>query len=981
MGSSGRRPWILALAICAILGARPGDGTTNMDIHSMRMETRVTSRFARTLITTEVRNPSNSSQEAIFDIELPKTAFITNFIMTVDNVTTVGTVKEKAEAKKTYQKAVSRGQSAGLVQSTGRKMEHFKISVNVGALAKATFRLTYEELLKRQLGNYELYLRVKPRGLVENFQIDVEIVEPQGISFLNAVGTFISNELTDIVQINRTETQAHIGFKPTISQQRTCPNCVETLLDGDLMIKYDVKRENSAGKLQVINGYFVHYFAPPSLQRIPKNVVFVIDRSGSMHGNKIKQTYEAFLKILEDVPNEDYFAILKFDDKVEKWKKQLVPAVPGNIRKAKEFVSQISARGGTDINKALLTAAKMLTNATFNNQLPEVSASIIIFLSDGEPTSGTTNHDKIIDNVKRALEGRASLYCLGFGNDVDYNFLEKLALQNGGLARRIYEDSDSALQLQGFYNEVAYPMLLNVHLQYLDNSVDYLTQNNFKHYYQGSEIIVSGFIANNSLEILTAEVTAQGVSEPFSVKLETNINEEEEVEKEQHYIFGNFIERLWAYLTIEQLLTRQISLEGEEKQNMTEKALNLSLKYHFVTPLTSLVVTRPEEEEANKHLVASKPKENDKDEDEFDDIPDSHTVAKSNSPQIDSHYYVDYDQPMLHYDASMEDLSGMYNICLSMKIKVNQAIRKFNQFGEAMTVQPHLLPIFDLQVGESFLQQLEKLIRNARHCVASQEFAMLVKCGCIKGAVITLLFSFTARPIYPIYEESEILAPALPTLITASTKDDCEVFHVLVKQPKAREHVCIQVSGADDVYMTLIHDTTSGVTLNGRLAGDRSFGTFGLLNAKLGLKVEIGEDKVAVTRGSDLTAYNWNSSFELDGFLKKDGEKITVTINDAVSFIVFRVDRSFRLSLLVGDQHSPTNRTSGVIGQLGNSKTSFQSDTFAVGDQIFPLRSHTDCDFTPYGEEDRRACLFIFLKTNDLFSAKSYIVSDIFTVP
>ncbi|XP_040214609.1 inter-alpha-trypsin inhibitor heavy chain H3-like isoform X2 [Rana temporaria] len=874
MGSYGRRTWILALAICAVLGARPGDGETNMDIHSMRMETRVTSRFARTLITTEVQNPSNSSQEAVFDIELPKTAFITNFSMTVDKVTTVGTVKEKADAKRTYQKAVSRGQSAGLVQSTGRKMEHFKISVNVGALAKVTFRLTYEELLKRQLGNYELYLRVKPRGLVENFQIDVEILEPQGISFLNAVGTFISNELTDFIQINRTETKAHIEFKPTLSQQRSCPKCVETLLDGDLMIKYDVKRENSAGKLQVINGYFVHYFAPPSLKRIPKNVVFVIDRSGSMHGNKIKQTYEAFLKILEDVPEEDYFAILKFDDKVEKWKKQLVQAVPGNIKKAKEFVSQITARGGTDINKALLTAAKMLTNATFNNQLPEVSASIIIFLSDGEPTSGTTNHDKIIDNVKRSLEGRASLYCLGFGNDVDYNFLEKLSLRNGGLARRIYEDSDSALQLQGFYNEVAYPMLLNVHLQYLDNSVDYLTQNNFKHYYQGSEIIVSGFIANNSLEILTAEVTAQGVSEPFSVKLKTNIKEEEEVEKEQHYVFGDFIERLWAYLTIEQLLTRQISVEGEEKKNVTEKALNLSLKYNFVTPLTSLVVTRPEEEdEANKHLVATKPNENDeKDEYEFDDIPGSHDVA-SNVQHMDSHYYVDY-------DSALEDL-----------------------------------------------------------------------------------------------------APVQPTLITASTQDDCEVFHVLLKQPKASEQICIQVSQADDVYITLIHDATSGVTLNGRPMGDQSFGTFGLLNTKLGLKVEIGEDKVAVTRGSELKAYNWNSSFELDGFLKKDGEKITVTIKDGVGFTIFRVDRSFRLSLLVEDQHSPTNHTSGVIGQLLNNKTSFHADSLAAGDQIFPLRSHSDCDFTPYGAENRGSCLFISLKTNDLISAESYIVSDIFTVP
>ncbi|XP_072276511.1 inter-alpha-trypsin inhibitor heavy chain H4-like [Pyxicephalus adspersus] len=558
MGSSRQRLWILALAIIAVSSVCLGDTKkSKIDIQRMLIESRVTSRFARVFITTEVQNLLNSSQEAIFDIELPKTAFITNFSMTIDNDTTVGIVKEKSEAKKIYHKAISRGHSAGLVQSTGRKLEHFKVSVNVGALAKATFKLTYEELLKRQLGKYELYLRVKPQGLVENFQINVDIIEPQGISFLKADGSFMANELADIVKINRTETKAHIEFKPTMNQQRKCPNCIETLLDGDLKIQYDVKRENLAGKLQVINGYFVHYFAPPSLQRIPKNVVFVIDRSGSMFGKKIKQTHEAFLKILEDVPKDDHFTIITFADDIKLWNHQLVKAVPENIEKAKDFVSQITARGGTDINTALLTAAKMLTNAIFNGMLPEVSASIIIFLSDGEPTSGTTSHEKIIDNVKRFLEGRVSLYCLGFGNDVDYNFLEKLALQNGGLARRIYEDSDSALQLQGFYNEVAFPMLLDVHLQYMDNSVNYLTQNSFKLYYRGSEIIVAGHITNNSLEVLSVVVKAKGVSEPFSVKMEMNINEEEEVEKEQLYIFGDFIERLWAYITIEQLMTEQ----------------------------------------------------------------------------------------------------------------------------------------------------------------------------------------------------------------------------------------------------------------------------------------------------------------------------------------------------------------------------------------------------------------------------------------
>ncbi|KAM9324413.1 uncharacterized protein PAF06_000450 [Gastrophryne carolinensis] len=608
---------------CNEILSQLADSTKKMDIHRMHIESKVTSRFSRTLITMEVRNPANFSQEAVFDIELPKTAFITSFSMTVDNVTNVGVVKEKIEAKRQYQAAMSRGKSAGLVQSTGRKMEHFKVSVNVGSQAQAIFKLTYEELLKRQLGSYELYLRVRPRKLVQNFQINVDVVEQQGISFLKTVGTFISNELADIIMINRTETEAHIEFKPTMDQQRSCPNCVETVLDGELMIKYDVKRESAVGKVQVINGYFVHYFAPPSLKRIPKNVVFVIDHSGSMYGNKIKQTYEAFLKILEDVPEEDHFGILIFDDKVDEWKTYLVKAVPENIKEAKQFVSRISARGGTDINKALLTAAKMLRNATINNMLPKVSASIIIFLSDGEPTSGTTNHDKIIDNLKRSLEGQASLYCLGFGRDVDYNFLEKLALENGGLARRIYEDSDSALQLQGFYNEVAYPMLLDVRLQYLDNSVDDLTQSSFRHYYQGSEIIVAGHITNNSLDVLSAEVTAQGVSEPFSQRLETNLKEEDNVAKEQHYIFRDFTERLWAYLTIEQLLTKLISLEGQEKRQVTEKTLNLSLKYHFVTPLTSIVVTPPEKEDTHTKIVAHKPKEDEQSRDfEFDDFQD-----------------------------------------------------------------------------------------------------------------------------------------------------------------------------------------------------------------------------------------------------------------------------------------------------------------------------------------------------------------------
>ncbi|XP_056381020.1 inter-alpha-trypsin inhibitor heavy chain H3-like isoform X2 [Hyla sarda] len=578
-------------------------------IHNMDIECKVTSRFAHTTIVAEIENQLNSSHEAVFDVELPKTAFITNFSMTIDGITTVGVVKKKAEADEQYERAISKGQNAGLVQSIGRKMENFKISVNVRARATAIFKLTYEELLKRHQGIYQLQLKVEPKQLVENFQITVDIVEPQGISFVNAFGGFLTNELMDTVQIDHNQNKAHIVFKPTLEQQRKCPGCTETLLDGDFVIKYDVNREMSAGNIQIVNGHFVHYFAPSILDRVPKNVVFVIDCSLSMRGRKIKQTYEAFIKILSDLPEEDHFGILKFSSNVVKWNDALLKATPDNIQSAMKFVSKIKAKGGTDINSALLSAIKMLKDGREAEIFPEISASSIIFLSDGDPTLGETNIATIMKNVQQAADGVATLYSLGFGADVDYSFLEKMSLGNGGLARRIYLDSDSALQLQDFYKEVANPVLLDVNLRYLNLPVNDLTQNSFKYYYQGSEIVVAGQIDSNNVDILIAEVAAQGMTDPFSMRVETDIRNDVEVGAEQKYIFGDFTERLWAYLTIDQLLTKRISAGGELNKNFTEKALDLSLKYNFVTPLTSLVITKLEESDDSITMVAKKPKE------------------------------------------------------------------------------------------------------------------------------------------------------------------------------------------------------------------------------------------------------------------------------------------------------------------------------------------------------------------------------------
>ncbi|XP_076124731.1 inter-alpha-trypsin inhibitor heavy chain H3-like [Alosa pseudoharengus] len=567
-----------------------------VEIQSVRLDCKVASRFAHTVMTTKALNKGNSSKEIFFEVELPKTAFITNFSMEIEGKTYVGAVKEKEKAKKQYEKAVSSGQTAGLVKASGRKMEKFSVSVNIAALSPVIFTLTYEELLKRRLGNYEIMTRVKPKQLVQHFEIVADIYEPQGIAFLDAYGTFLTNELLPLVEKTVTDKKAHVSFSPTLDQQRKCPDCDGTLIDGDFFIKYDVNRAESIGDIQIVNGYFVHYFAPMGLVRVPKNVVFVIDISTSMAGRKIVQTREALLTILSDLHEDDYFGLVLFDSIVESWRPSLTRATEENVMAAKEFVKGIHQRGWTNVNDGLLTAVKMIKTEAENKLLPEKSVTMIILLTDGNPTKGETNRMTIQQNVQDAINGSFSLFSLGFGYDLDYGFLDSMAKQNDGLARRIYEASDAAVQLQGFYDEVASPLLSDVHFKYPDNAVNSLTNSHFKQLFNGSEIIVAGQLTEYDLDNFLIEVSGQGLDD-YMLQGKATAQEWDDTFPEKEYIFGDFTERLWAYLTIEQLMEKKDKGSPEERANATAEALDLSLKYNFVTPLTSMVVTKPEDKE------------------------------------------------------------------------------------------------------------------------------------------------------------------------------------------------------------------------------------------------------------------------------------------------------------------------------------------------------------------------------------------------
>ena len=298
----------------------------------------------------------------------------------------------------------------------------------------------------------------------------------------------------------------------------------------------------------------------------------------------------------------------------------------------------------------MIEALKQVTEVkTSEVSIPSNVKSLIIFLTDGEPTVGITNGPEIerrIAEVNREL--RVPIYGLAFGHDADFSLIKSISLTSSAFARKIFDGSDAAIQLEDFYKDLANPLLSNVTFNYVGKDFSSLTNSNDnKTFFRGNEFVVAGKLT----DLTSNEVVIGGEGEngkfqkklffcPLPFPLNTKDSSITESPIFTNPMPGcirpqvrpvptdprpvNFIERLWAFLTIKNLLSEngnslpeklerveeeekeeeQTSLSPQteetistdftaEKKSPEDKALELALKYNFVTKLTSLVVKRP----------------------------------------------------------------------------------------------------------------------------------------------------------------------------------------------------------------------------------------------------------------------------------------------------------------------------------------------------------------------------------------------------
>ncbi|KAL2102608.1 hypothetical protein ACEWY4_001776 [Coilia grayii] len=576
----------------------------DITVKSYKVESRITSRFAHTTVRSSVINSGSTAQSIGFNVQIPKRAFITNFTMNVNGITFIGSVKEKTVARNLYAQARARGKAAGIVRANSQDMETFKTEVHVPPGSRVEFELHYQEVMQRRLGVYQHTLHLQPGRLVPHLQVDVHIFEPKGISAVETPNT-LGELFQGITTVTQSKDKAHVSFRPSLQQQRKCHNCTDSAVDGVFTVRYDVQRENDAGELQVSDGHFVHFFAPTNLSPLSKNIVFVIDVSGSMWGLKMKQTVEAMQAILSDLTLDDYFSIIDFNHNVRCWSEDLVPGSSINIEDAKKYIQNIKPNGGTNINEALQRAVQMLVKASNQGLIDQRSVSMIILVSDGDPTVGEIKLSNIQKNVKRIMREEFSLFSLGIGFDVDYDFLERIAMDNRGVAQRIYANHDAADQLRTFYSQVSSPLLRRITIQFPEGSVSDVTQSHFDKFFSGSELVVAGKLQSTGFPTLHSFTTASAATMDLTLQAETDIDELDPILNQQPHSVTGFARQMWAYITINQLLAeRALAPNAQKKRTITQRILNLAVEHQFVTPLTALLI-----ESESEKLLADSPKD------------------------------------------------------------------------------------------------------------------------------------------------------------------------------------------------------------------------------------------------------------------------------------------------------------------------------------------------------------------------------------
>lgn len=339
-------------------------------------------------------------------------------------------------------------------------------------------------------------------------------------------------------------------------------------------------------------GHFLFLFSPEAEMSgddyLPKDIVFVVDRSGSMSGEKIEHARGALHFILDQLGEDDRFAIVSFSERISVLHDTLQPVDQDALGEAGRYVDAIIADGSTDLEAALQAGLGILHHSEDRGAL-----RLILFLTDGLPTAGITDEQAITRLVAQSnahLEAR--LHVFGVGYDVNTHLLDRLSSDNGGTVTYVQPGENLESALTQFYAEIAQPLLTDIRVEFQGLRVSDLQPEAMPDLFQGATLLLAGRCQQTG-DWATIRVWGRAGDKQYEYVYRFDL---------QHAGDHPFVPRLWATRRIGALLDR-VRVQGES-QPLVDEIRELGLRYGLVTPYTTFVIEAQAEGAASAENLA-----------------------------------------------------------------------------------------------------------------------------------------------------------------------------------------------------------------------------------------------------------------------------------------------------------------------------------------------------------------------------------------
>ena len=552
--------------------------------------------LSRVVVTQQFENPFKEKIEAVYTFPLPQNAAVDDMTMSIGDRIVRGRIKRREEARAVYEAARAAGNVASLLDQ--ERPNIFTQSVaNIMPGERVNVTISYVETLKYDDGSYEFVfpMVVGPRYIPGNaagkqgggWASDTDRV-PDASRITPPVaqeGTRAGHDIS--IEVALDAGVPIDGLKSVLHdvdlERPTGHSAVVSLKDKavipnkDFVLKYDVagKRIEDAvlthRSEQPGDGFFTLILQPPERVNaqdvMPKELVFVLDTSGSMSGFPIEKAKESMKLALDGLYPQDTFNLITFSGDTSILFPEPVPATRDNLAKAKAFLESRSGGGGTEMMKAIRAA---LDPSDAQNHV-----RIVCFMTDGY----VGNDMEIISEVQKHPNAR--VFAFGIGNSVNRFLLDKMSEEGRGEVEYVSLNDDGSAAAKRFHERVRNPLLTDLSIDWAGLPVTDVYPKRLPDLFSAKPIVVSGRYMNGARGVIKLKGQSAGRDFTRDVAIELP-------DKQPRH---DALSSLWARTRIDDLMSQDYNgiQNGTTRDEVREAITELGLNFRLMTQFTSFV--------------------------------------------------------------------------------------------------------------------------------------------------------------------------------------------------------------------------------------------------------------------------------------------------------------------------------------------------------------------------------------------------------